>query len=279
MFPIPWNKAYRKKDGTIVNIDDAMGGGGGGSEFFELNFYNKTGTSLIHREYVKSGDDCLYSYGDNEWSDEASGTAVEGILDNITEDLDLYYVGIEYNYYWDFTKSALDEFASKAADLNKCSRNYDGLAMTISEATADLGGVFLPNSTLVIKFGTVEFAGNTSYHETMITFGAKADGNGLIFNYSDNKWELYTGSWQVIDDEGWSGSDKRNIFSNKVLKIHRGSDNKLAIYLDDTLVDDGLNMVSASTLGIVLGNGRTQLNGGQCQNTIFKAVGIASGLV
>lgn len=29
MFPIPWNKAYRKKDGTLVNIDDAMGGGGG----------------------------------------------------------------------------------------------------------------------------------------------------------------------------------------------------------------------------------------------------------
>lgn len=28
MFPIPWNKAYRKKDGTLVNIDDAMGGGG-----------------------------------------------------------------------------------------------------------------------------------------------------------------------------------------------------------------------------------------------------------
>ena len=28
MFPIPWNKAYRKKDGTVVNIDDAMSGGG-----------------------------------------------------------------------------------------------------------------------------------------------------------------------------------------------------------------------------------------------------------
>lgn len=24
MFPIPWNKAYRKKDGTVVNIDDAI---------------------------------------------------------------------------------------------------------------------------------------------------------------------------------------------------------------------------------------------------------------
>lgn len=32
MFPIPWNKAFRKKDGTVVNIEDAMGGGGGSSE-------------------------------------------------------------------------------------------------------------------------------------------------------------------------------------------------------------------------------------------------------
>lgn len=30
MFPIPWNKAYRDKDGSIKNISD-MGGGGGGS--------------------------------------------------------------------------------------------------------------------------------------------------------------------------------------------------------------------------------------------------------
>ena len=32
MFPIPWNKAYRKKDGTLVNMEDVTGGGGGGSE-------------------------------------------------------------------------------------------------------------------------------------------------------------------------------------------------------------------------------------------------------
>lgn len=29
MFPIPWNKAYRKKDGSLVTIDDVTGGGGG----------------------------------------------------------------------------------------------------------------------------------------------------------------------------------------------------------------------------------------------------------
>lgn len=37
MFPIPWNKAYRKKDGSLVNIDDAMSGGGGGSELPEYS--------------------------------------------------------------------------------------------------------------------------------------------------------------------------------------------------------------------------------------------------
>lgn len=32
MFPIPWNKAYRKKDGSLDIIDNVIGGGGGGSE-------------------------------------------------------------------------------------------------------------------------------------------------------------------------------------------------------------------------------------------------------
>lgn len=30
MFPLRWNFPFRKKDGTIVNIEDAMSGGGGG---------------------------------------------------------------------------------------------------------------------------------------------------------------------------------------------------------------------------------------------------------
>lgn len=34
MFPLPWNKAYRKKDGSLTTLDDAIknGGGGGGSD-------------------------------------------------------------------------------------------------------------------------------------------------------------------------------------------------------------------------------------------------------
>ena len=32
MFPIRWNFPFRKKDGSVVNISDAMSGGGGESE-------------------------------------------------------------------------------------------------------------------------------------------------------------------------------------------------------------------------------------------------------
>lgn len=28
MFPIPWNKMFRKKDGGLITIDEAMSGGG-----------------------------------------------------------------------------------------------------------------------------------------------------------------------------------------------------------------------------------------------------------
>lgn len=30
MFPLRWNFPFRKKDGSMVNLEDAMGGGGGG---------------------------------------------------------------------------------------------------------------------------------------------------------------------------------------------------------------------------------------------------------
>ena len=51
MFPIPWNKAYRKKDGTLVTMEDIAGGGGGGGggslsfkiKEVEIPVYSNTG--------------------------------------------------------------------------------------------------------------------------------------------------------------------------------------------------------------------------------------------
>lgn len=37
MFPIPWNKAVRKKDGNLVTLEEFAGGGGGGSELPEYS--------------------------------------------------------------------------------------------------------------------------------------------------------------------------------------------------------------------------------------------------
>lgn len=33
MFPIPWNKLFRKKDGSITTLDDAISAGGGGEPY------------------------------------------------------------------------------------------------------------------------------------------------------------------------------------------------------------------------------------------------------
>ena len=37
MFPIPWNKAFRKKDGTLVNMEDMGGGGSALPEYSEAD--------------------------------------------------------------------------------------------------------------------------------------------------------------------------------------------------------------------------------------------------
>ena len=39
MFPIPWNKTFRKKDGTLVNMEDMGGGssGGGGLSYIDYS--------------------------------------------------------------------------------------------------------------------------------------------------------------------------------------------------------------------------------------------------
>ena len=47
MFPINWNDAFRKKDGTLVNMED-MGGGGGGGGSFTPDYENEI---LIIGEY------------------------------------------------------------------------------------------------------------------------------------------------------------------------------------------------------------------------------------
>ena len=68
MFPIPWNKEYRKKDGTLVKISDAMGGGGGS----DLPPHSSSDAGKV----LKVADD-----GSLEW--DASGSGGGWIFDTL----------------------------------------------------------------------------------------------------------------------------------------------------------------------------------------------------
>lgn len=71
------------------NIDVVVNNSG--VTFHRVRYYNSAGTTLLHREYVESGDDAAYS--DNTytaWATSAGGDAVYNITKNITQNLDLY---------------------------------------------------------------------------------------------------------------------------------------------------------------------------------------------
>ena len=58
MFPIPWNKLFRKKDGTITTIDEAIssGGGGGGGYTLPTASTNTKGGIKIGNGLIMDGE-------------------------------------------------------------------------------------------------------------------------------------------------------------------------------------------------------------------------------
>lgn len=81
MFPLPWNFPFRKKDGTVVNVEDAISGGGGS----DLPDYDSSDAGKI------LGVD---ENGDLEWSDSIVNSYVFKGADSIT-------VTSEDNDTWD----------------------------------------------------------------------------------------------------------------------------------------------------------------------------------
>lgn len=109
MFPIPWNKAYRKKDGSLVNIDDAMSGGGGGGGYTLPTASSSTkggvkiGNRLTMNGEVLSADAQLPAYtasesgkvltvndsGELEWDTSGSGGGDFGYYESMFKRGDL----------------------------------------------------------------------------------------------------------------------------------------------------------------------------------------------
>lgn len=85
MFPLPWNFPFRKKDGTIVNVVDAMGGGGGGGS--NLPDYDSSDAGKV------LGVD---ENGDLEWSEAVGNLASDfRTLSRNVDDLGLTVSGLD----------------------------------------------------------------------------------------------------------------------------------------------------------------------------------------
>lgn len=55
MFPLPWNKAYRKKDGSLTTVDDAISTGGTPYELPTASANTKGGVKIGNRLTITDG--------------------------------------------------------------------------------------------------------------------------------------------------------------------------------------------------------------------------------
>ena len=87
MFPLPWNKAYRKKDGSLTTIHEAIAGGGTPytlpTASSETKGGVKIGSGLTMTEEVLSADAQLPAYSSSE-SGKVLGVDAEGHLAWVT---------------------------------------------------------------------------------------------------------------------------------------------------------------------------------------------------
>ena len=157
MFPIPWNKEYRKKDGTLVNIADAMSGGGGGSD---LPPHSSSDAGKV----LTVGDD-----GTLEWDTSGSG-------------------GGDSFLSYDFTKWG--NFTTHGVVMSESGAAFDSASDYFTLLTSDRK---VADITLYIDTGDLVIPSGLSAHQRFVTSGSDAN-SGLIWRYSESVWSIYDGN-------------------------------------------------------------------------------------
>ena len=64
-------------------------GGAAGAPMWSVQYY--AGNTFLHREYVRNGDNALYTYDHDQWSTTDGGEPDPNAKTNITQDKTLYY--------------------------------------------------------------------------------------------------------------------------------------------------------------------------------------------
>lgn len=81
----------------LQGIIDALGGGGGGGTL-EIT-YNSADGNMLSREYLRKGEDALFNYFHNVWSDEQGGMPITDVTKNVQTDLELFYARADAKMY------------------------------------------------------------------------------------------------------------------------------------------------------------------------------------
>lgn len=196
MFPIPWNKEYRKKDGTLVKIGDAMSGGGGGGSDLPPHSASDAGKVLTVDES-----------GNLEWDTRGSGGGDTFLSLDFTKYGNRTFNGVTYNSNGASFSGSGTSTLRGSIDILPKSSNYSYTDITI----------YIDVKSLNL---------DANQHRRFI-MGSNSEG----FIYRDTgKWAFYSSSW--IDSEITAG----DFFDNCTVKIYIDSNNKWHIYKDNVLV-------------------------------------------
>ena len=224
MFPLPFNFPFRKKDGTLTTLDDAISSGGGSYTLPTASANTKGGVKIGSRltmtGEVLSADAQVPAYtsaeagkvltvdenGDLEWDTKGSGGGDAFVSYDFTKAGNRNMYSITYS----------SEGATFSNDGKGCIKLWSTLPNMSSEMLSDF--------TIYIDTGNLNISSGTHRRFVMVT-----SDSGFIYR-STGVWSFYASNWydSEITDPTY--------FDNCKLKIYIDSDRKWHVYKDNVLV-------------------------------------------
>ena len=258
MFPIPFNFPFRKKDGSITTMDDAISSGGGSytlpTASANVKGGVKIGNGLTMTGEVLSANEQVPSYSESE-SGKVLTVNASGELEWDTSGSG----GGDSMMSWDFTKYG----------------NITRHGVTFSSN----GATFHTMADYIILFGELDGTTRTPYNDftiyvdidTMNLTASELHKRFIMATYDCGFIYRSTGAWAFYSNE-WEDSEIEdiNFFSNSKLKIYVDSSSKWHIYKNNVLVFEPT--IARTVPNLSIGSTSNSINAG-----VIKSVRMYSG--
>lgn len=101
-------------------------------DYCRLLYRRSTNNSILYQEYLLSGENGTFEYGTNEWSDVPNGAPITNILNNITVDTTVYYVG-----------ALTDEWVRQKTGISAYNWSFVNSSYTAAGSGSDPAGVVI----------------------------------------------------------------------------------------------------------------------------------------